>query len=288
MASRPTQKTGGNQKILLVGGAMRSGTTVIHRALCTAENTNPYITESWLIRDLMSSLRMRAPRFEIMGEDQFGTMGNLNELVKMTIQMYLRMVSVRHRDPDLLILKHPELSRYFLELAAMFPTMRFLAIIRDPRDVIVSMRKVRQKHIEDDSISPFARMKTIADLCGYWASHYAHLVRAEKRFGDRLQFLRYEDAMRDPKSMIAEVGGRLGARYDLDAIPNFDKKNAESATFKKELRDKDPFSSAFWSDLYTKSLSTERIGKFADVLKPEEIEEIQTRLKGLGERFQYW
>ncbi len=273
---------------MMIGGAMRSGTTVIHRALCTARNSNPFLSESWFLRDLLAMYRFRLSRFETMGEDQFGTADAYIGMIAEDVADYLRTVSARHGDPEVLILKQPELIRSFPELARLSPGMLFLAVVRDPRDVIASMKRVRDSHLRDEVAGPLAAARTTAALCGVYGSHYAALLDSAPALGERLKIVRYEDFVRAPKDAVAEIGAFCGARYELEEVADFPAADAGNATFDKAARSQDPFSRAFWSDLYTKPLSDERIGGFAKSLAAAEIGEIEARLGFVGRRFGYW
>ena len=279
---------GREQRILLIGGAMRSGTTVIHRALCTASNSNPYISESWFLRDLISVYRASLPRYELRFEDQFGALRNFDQLVRINVQYYTSMVSARYGDPEVLIFKHPELVKHFIEFAALFPKMLFLAIVRDPRDVIASMKRIRDKHVAEGLTSPISGLATIEALCLYYADYYERLIKYRRGMGNRIWIVRYEDVMRDPKKEIERIGKFCGARNDLDKAATFDADLAGGNNLDKEFRELDRISSAFWSDLYTKDLSPERIGRYSDVLDASEAEEVQVRLKAMGQAFKYW
>lgn len=276
------------QQILLVGGAMRSGTTVIHRALCTARNSNPYISESWFLHDLLNLYKWNLSRYEVRHADQFGDVRNFSELIKFNFQYYVNIVSAKYGDPEVLILKHPELTRHFIEIGAMFPQIRFLAIVRDPRDVIASMKDVAAKHRKDGVVSPQSRLTRIEDYCRQYASYYDRLLRQPERLGRRLSFLRYEDAMRDPRQAIQGAGAVAGAVYVADEISQFSEEHATSANFRKDVRLKDSLSGAFWSDLYTQDLSSEQIGRHTKSLDAAEIADIERLLAPIGRRFEYW
>ena len=62
----------------------------------------------------------------------------------------------------------------------------------------------------------------------------------------------------------------------------------DSANMNSEVRLQDAYSGAFWSDLYNKRLSTERIGKFADVLTPAEIRQVEGHCADFNRIFPYW
>ena len=276
------------QRILLIGGAMRSGTTIIHRALCTAENCNPHLSESWLIRDIVTLYKNRVARFESMGADQFGSIINFRELIRINVQYYIRLVSARYDDPEVLILKHPELSRYFVELAGLFPGMQFLAVVRDPRDVIASMKEVQAQNARDGYEGPFSVFQNLQQLCFYYHLHYERLLAVDNADPNRMRFLRYEDAMREPQTMIADVGAMCGLRYEPEKIASFDESRTASGTFDKKNRKADPLRRGFWSDLYTKDITEERIGRYKSILTDDEIKEVEKLLAMIGNRFGYW
>jgi hypothetical protein len=189
---------------------------------------------------------------------------------------------------ELLILKHPELTRHFLPLSRLAPTMLFLAIVRDPRDVVASMRRVREKHRAAKVPSPLAPLASVEALCGFYASHYLPLLDSAAELGERLMFARYEDVMRAPLESLGEIAAFCGADCDLHAAADFQAEHGRNPTFDREQRMQDAFSSAFWSDLYTQKISPERIGRYAESLSAAEVAEIESRLAPIGRRFGYW
>ena len=267
---------------------MRSGTTVIHRALCTATNSNPYISESWFLFDLMNLYKWNLSRYEVRHADQFGHVRNFAELIKFNFQYYLTLVSTKYNDPDVLILKHPELTRHFIEIGIMFPSISFLAIVRDPRDVIASMKDVAAKHKADGISSPQSRVNSIEGYCKQYLSYYERILQPPEWLDARLTFTRYEDVMKNPQSLAEQATSLVGASYEPQEVGRFTEEHANSANFDKEKRLKDSLSGAFWSDLYTKDFSTEQIGRYATTLDQGEITSIERLLAPIGKRFGYW
>jgi hypothetical protein len=276
------------QQVLVLGGAMRSGTTIIHRALCTAVNSNPYISESWFLRDIMSVYKWSLPRYDLRLGDQFGSVQNFQRLMRINVQYYVSMVSARYGDPDVLILKHPELIKYFMELGFLFPDFHFLGIVRDPRDVIASIKRIRDKQLGEGASSPVTSLGSVSEMCAYYAGYYTQALKYVSKTQLRLEMVRYEDVMRDPRAQIAAIGEACGARYDLDTVQSFDEGRTASSNLDKDFRMEDAVSSAFWSDLYRKDLSSERIGRYPESLTPDEIAEIEERLGEIGRAFDYW
>jgi len=204
--------------VLFVGGAMRSGTTVIHRALCAARNSNPYISESWYLSDLFEMYAWNLTRFDVRNKDQFGNTSKLAEIIYYNLQYYLDMVSEKYDRPEILILKHPELTRRFLDMRKLAPQAKFLVIVRDPRDVIASIKEVNVKHNADNIASPHSHFKTMSEYCGFYASYYQTVLGQRQAFGNDLMFVRYEDIVTDPKKSFERISKFSGAVYEGSTI----------------------------------------------------------------------
>ncbi len=278
---------GSQDRVVFIGGAMRSGTTVIHRVLCTGKNTNPYISESWFLSDIMRLYHWNMQRYDVRHADQFGSRSNFRDLIWNNVRQYITLVSVKYNDPEVLMLKHPELTYHFPELAAVFDNFRFIVIVRDPRDVISSIKKVAEKHNESHLISPQTVLDSTKKMCNSYLSYYKPVL-SSRNLAKKVLFLKYEDFVTDPAAQLEKVGSFTGAQYDFEKAAHFLPEHAEAWNFNKEKRLDDPFSGAFWSDLYTQTLSKSRIGTHKDVLSEEERQEIETVLKPFANRFQYW
>ena len=271
------------RQVLFIGGAMRSGTTVIHRALCTASNSNPYISESWFVYEMMMVYRRRIQRYDLWMADQLGPLRNFRDLIRLNIEQYFLLVSARYGSPELLILKHPALTSVFPEMGEMFPSMQFLVVVRDPRDVIASIKSAREHHVRDRVASALQPLDTTQKLCKYYLSYYDGMLG---RADNRCRFVRYEDVMRDPRRAIATIGKFCGGRYDLEKVSTFTEEHAAAPNLDSQQHDR--LTRPFWSELWRKGLSEERIGRYRETLTEEEVSEIETLLGTLGRRFKYW
>jgi len=274
--------------VCIIGGAMRSGTTVIHRCLCTGKNTNPYISESWFLADLMRMYRWNLTRYDTRNLDQFGDVENFKNLIWSDVREYLSYVSIKYHDPEVLMLKHPELTYHFVELYSVFKEFKFITIVRDPRDVVASMIKVKNKHEENSIISPQTETKTIKGQCSAYLNYYINLLKYSEQMKSRLLFIKYEDFVTNPSVELNRVTEFTGATYDTSIATEFLPEHAKSPNLIKENRLKDNFSGAFWSDDYQKSITSKNIGQYKNILNTSEIKEIENLLGAFGVKFNYW
>ena len=277
-----------NHQVVLIGGAMRSGTTVIHRVLCTGENTNPYISESWFLADIMRLYGWNLTRYDVRHSDQFGHVKNFREVIWSCIRQYLSLVSVKYNDPELLILKHPELTYFFPELANNFSNFKFIVIVRDPRDVIASMLRVAKRHKEEKLITPQTEIVDIKDFCKSYSAYYENVFKNMNLLKNKLLFVKYENFVSNTKEQLALISEFSGAKYNYQKAVDFQPEHALALNFNKEERLKDKFSGAFWSEQYTQSLTSDKIGTYKSELNANQVKEIETHLDEIGRKFGYW
>ena len=274
------------RQVVLIGGAMRSGTTVIHRALCAGENTNPYISESWYLLDVMRIYKWNLTRYDVRNADQFGSIENFKDVVFDNFRKYVTLVSAKYNDPDVIVLKHPELTRYFNDISDYFDDWKFIVIVRDPRDVIASIKRVQKRHQESGLHTPQTELRSISDFCLEYLSYY-NTVDFSKLKGKHI-FLKYEDFVMNASDQLTKVAMFTGAKYDPDKALKFSDEHQKAANFDKEKRLEDKFAGAFWSDMYTKDISDASIGSYKNQLTEVEVAEIQQRIGDFGRAFGYW
>jgi hypothetical protein len=204
------------------------------------------------------------------------------------VRQYLQLVSQKYNNPQVLVLKHPELTYYFSELAANFHQFKFVVIVRDPRDVIASMIKVGARHHESKILTPQSEVKTIEQHCDNYFTYYRDVFQNYSFLKDRLIFVKYENFMQNPAVELARVSALTGAVYQVDKAVQFLPEHAAAANFNPAIRKEDAFSGAFWSDAYTQPLTSDRIGSFKSVLDSRQIDAIQQKLAFFGKEFGYW
>lgn len=54
-----------DDKLIFVGGCMRTGTTILHRVLCSSPAAHPYITESWYLLDQLRIYVWSLRRYDV-------------------------------------------------------------------------------------------------------------------------------------------------------------------------------------------------------------------------------
>lgn len=143
---------------VFIGGAARSGTTLLNALVSTSQSCNPFAPEFHYLATLGQSL---ASNLMIFDRSQRFFVRSREALIENHFRL---MNAVVHEawaalgQPEFLVIKHCKLTPMFALLAKHMPSARFLVSIRDARDVVASMLRASSKQrgrtqpISDDEI----------------------------------------------------------------------------------------------------------------------------------------
>lgn len=111
--------------------------------------------------------------------------------------------------------KRPSYVQHLPTLFAMFPDAQFVVIVRDPRSVVASMKKLGWLDSWFDG--------TIAGAVDRWLHSVRCGRQALRRYrGDQITEIRYEDLVADPTAVLQHLCGFLRLSADgLDAMLQF-------------------------------------------------------------------
>jgi len=169
------------------------------------------------------------------------------------LQLMLATWARRHRK-TVLVEKTPSHAFHLSQIRADFPGGRFLHVVRDPRDVLVSLREV-----------PWRRRSVLGHV-GDWA----RCARLQDKLGANLLEVRYEDLVNDTDRVLARVsdflGVESGAWLEQEALPlNYD-----------PIREP-------WKRGASLAPDPSRIGRWRNVLDQPTLYAVDSKLGGLLE-----
>src|SRR5215475_9684373 len=145
------------ESVIFVGGCMRSGTTLLQRMLCASPDVQPFTDECQFLTGLLDFLSAWRQRFDWL-KDFYGTPEGYEAYAKATIDAFLRSSFETQRPARTIVLKNPELTVHFPDLAGWYGKAKFLVVVRDPRDTIASILDVARRHSESGVSSQIARI----------------------------------------------------------------------------------------------------------------------------------
>jgi hypothetical protein len=164
--------------------------------------------------------------------------------------------------------KNPGYSLYIKQLLEIYPEAKFIHIIRDYRDNIVSMLRVDyEAHI-------------VSSLAYRWKYYNIQIEKAKKKHPDIFFTVRYEDLVLNTAHYLKEICVFFGISYTEKMLSFQEKKDDFYAHYPKDVFLK-----------YHKSIfdpiDSSKSGKWKEVLSARQIRIAETVAGGYGKKFGY-
>lgn len=160
--------------------------------------------------------------------------------------------------------KNPHYGLFVKRLARMFPAAKFVYIVRDPRDNVLSYEKV-----PFDVSDPGA-------LAYRWRRYNEEILETLDARPERFVQLRYEDLLARPEEQLSRVCEALGLNYDPNML-SFHESGPEDFYGKDSP----------WFRNLGKPLDSSQARKWEREMTPEAIGLIESICRPLMERFGY-
>lgn len=119
--------------------------------------------------------------------------------------------------------KNPALSNHAALLATIFPTAKFIHLLRDYRDNLVSLLEVDFE------------MPNVTLLTYRWNYSYKAISKAENQWPDRFYTIKYEDLVKQPEYQFAALCHFLGIPEDASIFDFHTRKAELERTFPPEI-----------------------------------------------------
>jgi hypothetical protein len=248
------------QPTILVGGPPRSGTTLMNALLTTSEKTNPIVPECHYFTSLVEAYHKSFYSFHTHTAAYFQNIQEYEKYHGDVMMHVLHDVADYLGNPEFLILKDPYITPFFELLARLLPTLKFIYMLRDPRDVVASTLEVYRRRNEE--VTP----AKIVDNCNVYNRYYKLVVEKKDLFGNSLAIIKYEDLVTDPVSELQKVRA-LGLS---DIAP--ETVWADSRKFNEEEKTQIPFFTPLWGE----AISASSVGKYKTELTQEQISLVNT------------
>lgn len=235
-------------KVIFVGGAPRSGTSVTHALLCTAPSCNDYHPEIGFVRPIFESYTVGMHHWEGHTSQFFKVPEHLKLHVRKLAMQSMHYMWRVLKQPKVMCVKDPLLTKNFVAVKTVMEwPCQFITVLRHPHDVIRSQQEVYAKSgVVMDEVEVYR-------LSEEYMLSYAHVDDPDME-GSVFHF-RYEDLgndwLTDQLRAFTGMGG-------IDPLLIWD----QSAHEPSELEKADPF----YSPKYHRPIDTSRR---LDPLNPE-------------------
>jgi tetratricopeptide (TPR) repeat protein len=206
-----------SRKLALLGGHPRSGTTLLEQVL----DSHPDIvsaeeSENFDIFAMSPLLRRQSPLSKLIEVLDTSSEQNIAACRGNYFDAMDRCIG-EPVGSRLLIDKNPSLTSLTPALCRVFPEMKFMVMIRDPRDVILSC--FMQSFVPVTGVN--GNYLTLEDATAEYLGMMSAWKLASRHLGDRALEIRYEDMVDDLESAARKTLGFLGADWN-EAVMNYD------------------------------------------------------------------
>lgn len=264
-----------------VGGAARSGTTLLQSILCSDQSTNPLISEATPVILLLENYENMVKQCKLYPGMYFDSVGDVKHLYARYLSTLLSELK-RKYSCERLVLKSPQLTRSFpLIYEFLQGDVKFLCMVRDPRAAIASMlewgERARQR-----SKRHFFQNRNMNELTKFYNSFYEPVVQCEdEALKERVTYIRYEDLVSEPERIVDDIREFTGLAIEhFDPTAEWKKTNIDFHDERLPQRDA-------ITELYGKPVSSTRISAYKNILTNQEIETIEKRCSFIFDAFGY-
>lgn len=256
-------------EFIVLCGPPRSGTTWLNRELCNAPTAFPFLPECTFLTqqiELYHRTRHYSDRHRV--EAYFSSEQNLLDYFRANVAKLIDQAARFNPKSGArtLILKDPNLCYYLVDLKDLLPPHKLVVLVRDPRDVLASMKNVVAKKQDKWDLLASTEAMLI-----YYYQIGNHRQRAEK---DCI-FVRYEDLVAG-QSVALQDFLQLPLATDVDSCDGI-------ATARGRLDTTDPF----FSELYLQPTTAAKVGSYVNTLTRKEIRYIETAFAAIIRQWDY-
>jgi Sulfotransferase family len=247
--------TTSTMQLVLIGGAQRSGTTLLQTLLANALAT-PVLSEAHILCDLLAAFK-RAKSTPRKTQYYYKTDGDLLAFFRDCANRHIADLMRNVGGASALVLKDPNLIRVDAEAAAVLPGAIRIACLRDPRDIAASFLRIGQR--EQPKGAPGKYRRRDIDFIGKKIlGSYAPLMQDGAAVDVIL--VRYEDVVTKPQETLADLSRETGLPLSLERINAMEWLEAESR-----------HDAAWITELEEKGPSAASVGAYKTVMRPSEI-----------------
>lgn len=171
--------------------------------------------------------------------------------------------------------KNPSYSLHIDVLKEIFPESKYIVIVRDYRDNIISRRKYSDQNVP------------IHKLAADWNYYYERIFKSLAKSNTPFHLIRYEDLASQPTEFLKPLCAYLNVEYSAEML-NFQElsKDMKKHAVENVSKEKNEKIQRMHSNL-EKKVNTERVNAFVKELNPNEIALLDYACEKLAKRFGY-
>lgn len=198
------------EKVLLVCGARRTGTTLLAAILSADETTPPFPGEAQLLPRWLETYRWATEFYPMRALPFFEKGQDLDHFYQQFFDSFLDHCMRKFSPASALILKSPELSLFLPEAQRFFPAARILVTTRDPLDQVTSEWRILERRRGGDSDTRILEQRDFTTIAREYVRYYEPILRVADDAPGRIHFVRYEDLVANVESTLRRLERATG------------------------------------------------------------------------------
>jgi hypothetical protein len=244
-------------QLILIGGAQRSGTTLLQTLLANALGS-PVLPEAHILVDILATFK-RARQLGNKTRFFFSTSEDVLSFFGAFSERYIADVVKRTGPVPALVLKDPHFVELLDECSALFSGPIRLVCVRDPLDIAASFVQIGQRQPIGAKLTKYQK-RDIDFISKKILAFYLSLINSKRA----PVLVRYEDLASKPRETLEALGRETGLELSVDRI--------ESPVWLERDARHEP---AWITELEGQKPSPASIGSFRRVLRPDEVAIVQ-------------
>lgn len=267
------------KRLIFVGGAPRSGTTLVQNML----DSHPLIFGGPEFLHLPDLLQLRKKFYYSISVDYISIFCSKDDIDRFIVSWVesLFLPLADKEGCELYSEKTPENVLVFSELVELFSQSHFIQVIRDPRAIVSSMQQVKKRAIHKGISVPHFTVNNNTSI-DYVEKCYAAGFAAEKKYPEKVLTVVYEQLLLTPELETKKICDFLGLDWSKDMLTPKDKKHLGEQAITTH-------SNELWYDKkqYNRNPDRDNIGKWKKNLSPYVQAQIILRFKDNKELQRY-
>ncbi|MDE5082628.1 MAG: sulfotransferase [Trichodesmium sp. St18_bin1] len=268
-----------------IGGCPRSGTTLLQNIICSNTKVNPLIGEIGYLYHLVNAYSTGKIDFESQSKYYFSDLEELRNLSAELVNKFLKHIWKRYTNTTHIVLKYPLMGELFPDIYELVEDVKFILIIRDPRDTIASLINVGNKMAiqgEYRHLTPMFTERKLSEFIEFYRRAYASSWNYKLvSFQTKVAYIKYEHLVLNPTVAIQELQDFTGLNLSSSIK---DAKWQRSQINYSQLSDAEK---PWYSELYGQGISSKSVGRYPQVLRQEEINFIKREGADIFRIFRY-
>lgn len=259
-------------RLILIGGAQRSGTTLLQTLLVHALGKTPLLPEAHILFDLIAA-HQRAKFDKAKTSRYYEDEADLADLFRLAVRKHIDDLAARYGRSEILVLKNPNLARVVVEAKELLPDVQCIICLRDPRDIVASFLKIGRRQAERGMKTHYTR-RNLDFICAKISASYKFISK-EPVLPD-VSPVYYEQLVTRPKDTLR----RLALQADLPL-------HLERLDEARWLDDSARHQETWITELERHPPNPSSVGCFRSLLNDEELAKVEQVCDELMRRFSY-